>query len=117
MREVLASLERILERLLTPESLAAEEVGFLVQDWDSAMLLLETFPDGEGVGALVPSERIYLRVRLERIMKKVPDVQAVLVAHKSAVAQQIFTENRRFQSLHSRYIASFGGTSNLRQKV
>ena len=117
MRDILAHLERILERLSTPESLEAEEVGHLAQDWDSAMLQLENFPNGEVFRGLAPSEKIYLRVRLERVIKKLPDVQALLVAHKSAVAQQIFTENRRFQSLHSRYVASFGGTSKLHHKV
>lgn len=117
MRATLSHLERILERLSAPESLEAEEVGHLAQDWDAAMLLLERFPDGAAFRALSPSEKIYLRVRLERIIQRMPDVQAMLIAHKSVVAQQIFTENRRFQSLQSRYAASFGGTSRLRQKA
>ena len=117
MRTVLAHLERILERLSTPESLEAEEVGFLAQDWDAAMLRLEQIPEEAAFAALPESEKIYLRVRLQRLMQKMPAVEALLIAHKSAVAQQIFTENRRFQSLHSRYRASFGGTSQLQQKA
>lgn len=117
MRSVLAHLERILERLASPESLEAEEVGYLAQDWDAAMLQLEQFPEGDASEALPPSEKIYLRVRLQRIIDKLPEVQARLVAHKSSVAQQLFTENRRLRSLHTRYAASFGGTSRLHQTV
>lgn len=117
MRDVLSHLERILSRLATPDSLGAEEVGHLTQDWDAAMLLLEHFPEDEAFHALPPSEKIYLRVRLQRLMQKVSEIQALLVAHKSDIARQIFTENRRFQSLQSRYAASFDGTSRLHQKV
>lgn len=117
MKDILAHLERILERLSTPESLEAEEVGYLAQDWDHAILQLEAFPQGEAFKKLSSSERLYLRVRLERIMERTPEIEALLVTHKSAIAQQIFTENRRFQSLHSRYLASFDGTARMHHKA
>ena len=117
MRTLLSQFETILDRLSSPESLEAEEVGHLAQDWDVAVQRLEQLSADKALETLPESERIYLRVRLQRIIQRMPEVQALLVAHKSAVARQIFTENRRFQSLHNRYIASFGGTSRLHQKV
>ena len=117
MRTVLSQLERILDRLSAPESLEAEEIGFLAQDWDAAVLRLEQIPEEAGFALLPESEKIYLRVRLQRLMQKMPAIEALLITHKSAVAQQLFTESRRFQSLHSRYLAGFDGTSRLQQKA
>ena len=76
MRDVLARLEKILDRLSVAESLTAEEVGLLAHDWDAAMGALEKVPHQEAAAQALPtSERIYLRVRLERIIKRVPEVQ------------------------------------------
>ena len=114
MRAVLLHLEAILDRLTTPDALSATEVGFLAREWDEAMARLEGFPAGE---ALPAAEKLYLRVALQRIIQRLPAVQDLLVAHKSDMAQQIFSEKRRFQALNSRYSSAFQGLSTMHRKA
>ncbi|MBF0400424.1 MAG: hypothetical protein HQL90_06615 [Magnetococcales bacterium] len=117
MRAILSQLEAILDRLAQPERLSAEEVGFLLRDWDTAMACLEGFPESAAAAALAPGEKLYLRVWLQRILERLPVVQDLLVVHKSDLAKQLFSENRRLKSLNSRYSAEFWGNSRLQQKV
>lgn len=117
MRAILSELDAILDKLAQAETLSAEEVGFLVRDWDAAILRLEQFPEGGDAVDLSPGERLYLRVWLTRILERLPVVQERLVAHKSHISKQLFSENRRLQSLNSRYSAEFWGTSRLHQKA
>ncbi|MBF0096595.1 MAG: hypothetical protein HQM04_08560 [Magnetococcales bacterium] len=102
MRSILARLETILSRLLDPSRLSAEEVGFLAREWGEGLVALEQFPvaDLERCSA---GEQLYLRTWLQRLLRRMPEVQAVLVAHKADVAAQLFSENRRAKALHSQY--------------
>ncbi len=117
MKEILARLEAILDALAKPEELTAEAVGGLAREWDEEMVRLDHFPESGAFQALSPGDRLYLQVWLQRLLDRLPSVQALLVAHKSDVARQLFSENRRFQALNSRYSAEFQDISRLHQKA
>lgn len=117
MRAILSQLDAILDKLTQAETLSAEEVGFLVRDWDAAIARLEQFPESALSADLSSGERLYLRVWLARILERLPVVQDLLVVHKSDISKQLFSENRRLQSLNSRYSAEIWGTSRLHQKA
>ncbi|MBF0429338.1 MAG: hypothetical protein HQL94_10480 [Magnetococcales bacterium] len=102
MRSILTRLETILSRLLDPSRLSAEEVGFLAREWDEGMVALEQFPAAD-LERCSAGERLYLRTWLQRLLQRMPEVQAVLIAHKADVAAQLFSENRRVKALHSHY--------------
>ncbi|MEO5339755.1 MAG: hypothetical protein H7837_04440 [Magnetococcus sp. MYC-9] len=115
MKEILSRLESILDRLTEPERLTAEEVGVLAQEWDVHLALLDAFPEGDIYRRLPAGERLYLRVWLQRIQERLPAVQELLTAHKSELAQQLFSENRRFRAINSRYSADTWSGATLHQ--
>ncbi|MEO5362018.1 MAG: hypothetical protein H7838_00120 [Magnetococcus sp. DMHC-8] len=114
MRAILAQLESILDRLAAPDRLTADEVGFLAREWDDTMTRLDHFPDSD---TLPPGEKLYLRTWLQRLLQRLPAVQEQLLLHKSDIAKQLFSENRRFQALNNRYSAEFWGTGTMHQKA
>ncbi|MBF0162242.1 MAG: hypothetical protein HQL88_08130 [Magnetococcales bacterium] len=115
MKSILARLDLLLDRLSMPERLGVEEGASLLQEWDETMALLEHFPETTAFACLPAGERLYLQVWLQRIQQRLPAVQSGLLAHKSELAKQLFSENRRFQSLNSRYAADTGGSATLHQ--
>ncbi|MEO5348752.1 MAG: hypothetical protein H7836_03790 [Magnetococcus sp. YQC-3] len=117
MKELLTRLDAILDGLAKPEDLTAEAVGLLAQEWDALMGRLEQLPESAAYQALSPGDKLYLRVWLQRILDRLPAVQGGLSAHKSDIARQLFSENRRFQAINSRYSAEFHGSSQLHQKA
>ncbi len=117
MKVILSRLEAILDRLSHPHLLTAEEVGFLAREWDETMDLLERFPDGAAFRALSAGDKLFLRTWLQRLLRRLPTVLNRLVAQKSDIAQQLFSESRRLQAMNQRYFAEFRGTGTLHQKA
>lgn len=99
MDAALTHLERILDRLSNPEKLQSDEVGFLAREWDTAVARLQTLV---ARGPKSPA-RQRLRPRLAQVIQRMSEVEEKLTRHKSAVARQLFSENRRFQALRRGY--------------
>ena len=116
MRAILTRLETILNHLLDPSRLSAEEVGFLAREWDESMVALEQLSEAE-LARCSAGERLYLRTWLQRLMQRMPEVQAVLVAHKAEVAAQLFSETRRVKALNSRYAVESSRPSQWSKKA
>uniref|UniRef100_UPI00187D1BED hypothetical protein n=1 Tax=Candidatus Magnetaquicoccus inordinatus TaxID=2496818 RepID=UPI00187D1BED len=116
MRVILSNLETILDRLLDPSRLSAEEVGFLAREWEEGMVALEQIPEAE-MAAVSAGERLYLRTWLQRLVQRMPEVQAALLAHKAEVAAQLFSENRRVKALNSHYAVESHRSSQWSQKA
>ena len=114
MKGILSRLDALLDRLAAPDRLGVEESTLLVQEWDETMLHLENFPDSAEFSLLSGGDKLYLRIWLQRLLRRLPTVQAGVLAHKSALAKQLFSENRRFNALNSRYAA---GGATLHQRA
>ncbi|MBF0179853.1 MAG: hypothetical protein HQM03_07490 [Magnetococcales bacterium] len=112
--ELLFRLEGLLDRLAEPERLDGEDVGEVMAQWDEDMAALEAltakFPDG-----VTPGDGT--RERLTRFVKRIAEVQPELVKHKSEVADQLFAENRRMQSLRRGYGVMAADAGFWRQKA
>ncbi|MBF0295383.1 MAG: hypothetical protein HQL96_09360 [Magnetococcales bacterium] len=112
--ELLWRLESLLDRLAAPERLDGEEVGEMIALWDEEMAALEAitarFPEG-----VTPGDGT--RERLIRFVKRIDEVQPELVRHKSEVADQLFAENRRVQSMRRGYGVMAADSGFWRQKA
>lgn len=103
---IVQRLDALLDQFATPETLSGEQLAALVGAWDTGMEQLEAltsrFPDG-----VAPGDGT--RERLIRLVERINEIQPVLVRHKSEVADQLFSENRRVQSLRRGYGAVVNG--------
>lgn len=99
---IIQELDEILDRLQLPEELDADQLAALMSAWDQGMARLEPFtqrfPDG-----VAPGDGT--RERLTRLVKRIQEIQPLLMRHKSEVADQLFSENRRVQALRRGYDA------------
>ncbi|MEO5346173.1 MAG: hypothetical protein H7834_07325 [Magnetococcus sp. YQC-9] len=114
LSELLLRLNDLLDRLSAPESLDADDLSEMMRVWDRDMGELEVltarFPDG-----VTPGDGT--RERLVRFVKRIAEVQPLLLHHKSEVADQLFSENRRVQALRRGYGAEVGGTTLFHHKA
>ena len=100
VQTMLRHLDDILDRLSAPEDLEPKDLKKLAQRWDEATARLDKLVETERPN---PRQRDLNRARLKQIIGRLPDVQKALASHKSDVARQLFSENRRFQSLRKGY--------------
>lgn len=114
IQEILTRLEAILERLALPGGLSGDEVAGLSQAWDVDMTRLEShasrFPAG-----VTPGDGT--RERMQRFVARIHEVQTQLSLHKSEIADQLFSENRRMQSLRRGYGVLTNGAGLLSHKA
>lgn len=112
--ELLTRLDLLLNRLATPEEIDADALDELMAAWDREMARLEEltarFPDG-----VTPGDGT--RERLTRFVRRMAEIQPVLMRHKSEVADQLFSENRRVQALRRGYGTAMGGATLFHHKA
>ncbi|MBF0427953.1 MAG: hypothetical protein HQL94_03455 [Magnetococcales bacterium] len=114
IEETLLRLHAIMDRLSEPQPLSGEDIAELVQAWDVDMGSLEShvdrFPEsitsGDGT-----------REKIVEFVHRIAEVQPILVRHKSEIAEQLFSENRRVQSMRSGYGAAIRGSGMLNHKA
>ncbi|MBF0271224.1 MAG: hypothetical protein HQL98_03975 [Magnetococcales bacterium] len=111
---IVARLNAVLDQCATPEMLSAQQFDGLMRVWDVGMAELESltdrFPDG-----VTPGDGT--RERLNRLVKRINEVQPILLRHKSEVADQLFSENRRVQSLRQGYGAAAQGSRRFHHRA
>ncbi|MBF0628178.1 MAG: hypothetical protein HQL91_08140 [Magnetococcales bacterium] len=112
--DILQRLHALLDQCAAPEVLSGEELAVLMGEWDREMIRLESFTDHFPDG-VTPGDGT--RERLNRLVKRINEVQPVLVRHKSEVADQLFSENRRVQALRQGYGAVVNGPSLFRHQA
>ncbi|MBF0447584.1 MAG: hypothetical protein HQL67_05225 [Magnetococcales bacterium] len=96
MEQVVAELERILALLAAPAALGGEQLALLNGQWVLAISQLQRLSSEESDGSFVAdAEKSDLSQRLQTIISQLPEVTTLLQNHKSEVAGQLFTENRR----------------------
>jgi hypothetical protein len=97
MEQILTELESILDSLSNPAQLEGGELSLLNSKWILSISRLKEVMgrDRSAMKAEVPK----LRRRLEIILARMPEIQAQLINHKSEVADQLFSENRRVQAI------------------
>ncbi|NGZ05625.1 MAG: hypothetical protein G8237_04650 [Magnetococcales bacterium] len=112
--EIVQRLDGLLDRLAAPEGLDAEALAGLMVVWDREMVQLERFTSRfpEGV---TPGDGT--RERLTRLVGRIQEIQPVLMRHKSEVADQLFSENRRVQALRRGYGAAVQGSRLFHHRV
>ncbi|MEO5331951.1 MAG: hypothetical protein H7839_07990 [Magnetococcus sp. YQC-5] len=100
IQTLLSRLNAILDQLGSPETLSGEDVGRLVAEWEMEMGRLEAytsrFPEG-----VTPGDGT--REGMVRFVARIAEVQPILVQHKSEIADQLFSENRRVHALRRGY--------------
>ena len=97
MEQILTKLEGILNSLSDPARLEGGELALLNSKWNHSIAQLK---DAMARGHATPKKELpRLRKRLENILARMPEVQALLINHKSDVADQLFSENRRVQAI------------------
>ncbi len=101
VQTALRELEEILDRLSDPGPLEAADLEVLARSWDETTARLDQLVEAEPTA---DSRQCDLdRARLKRLIQRLPDVQRSLATHKSEVARQLFSENRRFKNMRSGY--------------
>ena len=116
IESTLGELGRVLDRLTEPEELAAEELAQLARVWDVAAERLDRLAEAAG-GRGDPRLRDLNRARLKQLIQRLPEIQERLSRHKSDIARQLFSENRRFQSLRSGYGAASRGSRHFSRQA
>lgn len=100
IQTLLSRLNSILDQLTCPDSLSGEDVGRLVAEWDMEMGRLEAytnrFPEG-----VTPKDGT--REGIVHFVARIAEVQPILLLHKSEIADQLFSENRRVHALRRGY--------------
>ncbi len=100
IQEHLLRLHAILDQLVAPDVLDNEEIELIMVAWDRHMQQIEIhtaqFPEG-----VKPGDGT--REAMERFINRIAEVQPLLVQSKSAIADQLFSQNRRVQSLRRGY--------------
>ncbi|MBF0308510.1 MAG: hypothetical protein HQL56_03125 [Magnetococcales bacterium] len=91
MEELIRQLEEMLARMSKPELLEAEEVGLMADRWREVVGLLEK----TGYAGLDPAAKLNMRLRLRKLTLALPGVMSLLDAQKSAIANRLFSENKR----------------------
>ena len=94
MEEVLKRLEELLDVMSAPGHLDEALLKTLPDAWSEAVdALTKTVENRDPNTDLSP-----WRERLERVIQRMPQVQAQLAEHQSDIARQLGSENRRFQA-------------------
>ncbi|MBF0191431.1 MAG: hypothetical protein HQL99_09900 [Magnetococcales bacterium] len=114
MIDIVARLNALLDQCAAPETLSAAQFDGLMKAWDAGMAELERFTDRFPDG-VTPGDGT--RERLNRLVQRINAVQPILLRHKSEVADQLFSENRRVQSLRRGYGAAAQGSRLFHQRA
>ena len=111
MERILTELESVIESLSNPADLDGEELSFLNEKWNLAISHLNEVIalNPHILGASEPD----LRPRLEQVIASLPEVQELLLSHKSEVAAQLFLENRRIKAIKQGGYGAFTGRHRL----
>jgi hypothetical protein len=97
MEQVLTELEIVLDALSNPARLEGEELALLSGRWVLSISRLKEVMSKKPNAERRDLPR--LRKRLEIILARMPEVQTLLINHKTEVADQLFSENRRVQAI------------------
>ena len=116
MNQILTELENILDALSNPAQLEGGELSLLNTKWVRAISHLKTYMSKNAPQAKKDIPK--LRQRLERILARMPEIQELLLDHKSEVADQLYVENRRVQAIRQAgYNAMSKRTTLLHQRA
>ena len=93
MELALRHLETLLERVTTPEDWSEAEWDALPEQWEAAVASV--------LSLLQQSSSICStdRARVESVIARLPEVQAILTRMRSQVAQRLMQENQRFSNV------------------
>ncbi|MBF0380376.1 MAG: hypothetical protein HQL69_05115 [Magnetococcales bacterium] len=97
MEHILTELENILEALSRPAGLEGDELSSLNNKWVRTITRLKEILAKKQQPPKKDASR--LRMRMEKILARMPEVQSLLIQHKSEIADQLFLENRRVQAV------------------
>ncbi|MBF0137814.1 MAG: hypothetical protein H7833_04310 [Magnetococcus sp. DMHC-1] len=96
MDDTLDRLEKLLDLMARPDQIEDERLSSLTEEWEGVvqLLLLES-----QVKTNRATDKVRWRERLDGLLRRLPDIQSGLTAYQSEVAEQLYAENRRLQSL------------------
>lgn len=96
MDELLNRLEALQEQIAQVNHLTPEDVEALAAAWTQAVNQLAAVVDTLETGQI---KRAIYRRRLEAIINRIPEIQAILLQVKSQTAQQIMREHQRVKTV------------------